>query len=206
MRQSPNYDAYAKKMRRLIEASTDLSVDARFIDMLSPRNARILDVGCGVGSAVNALRHRGHEAYGIDPTAAVLDVANDLYDSTWFRCISLEDLSADHLGKPGSFDVVLMAGNVPAFITAAGLLDAFAAIAGLLKPGGSFVIGTTAGARGGPADQDALAAGSELSLLYRFGDWHLATYRADSPWSVSVFAKAGIRSPPSGPDGIFILT
>ncbi|GAB3537850.1 hypothetical protein GCM10027403_22950 [Arthrobacter tecti] len=205
MRQSPNYDAYATKMRHLIEADADLSVDARFVDMLSPRNARILDVGCGVGSAVNALRHRGHEAYGIDPTTAVLNVANDLYDSTWFRCMSLEALPPDQLGRPGSFDVVLMAGNVPAFLTAVELRDAFAVVADLLKPGGSFVMGTTAGARGGPADQDALAAGGELSLQNRFGDWHLAPYSADSPWSVSVFAKAGVRSASAGPDGIFIL-
>ncbi len=49
-------------MRNLTTGGTDLEVDVRFMDMLSPRGARILDIGCGIGSAVKGLRRRGHEA------------------------------------------------------------------------------------------------------------------------------------------------
>ena len=94
MTHGPDYAAYAAKMRHLTASGRDLEVDARFVDMMSPRNACILDLGCGIGSAVGSLRHRGHLAYGIDPTGSILEVARELFDPSWFRAISAEGVSA----------------------------------------------------------------------------------------------------------------
>ena len=63
----PDYDSYAAKMRAQTMDGIDLEVVARFADMLCPRNSRILDIGCGIGNTVNALRRCGHDAYGVDP-------------------------------------------------------------------------------------------------------------------------------------------
>jgi len=75
----------------------------------------------------------------------------------------------------------------------------------LLEPGGLLVVGTTAGVRGGPTDQDLAASTTALSLSNRFSDWHLTPFDTDSSWSVSVYAKPGILETHAHPDGIFIL-
>ena len=208
MRRAANYDAYASKMRGLALSGTDLEVDARFVDMLAHRGSRILDIGCGIGSAVNALRQRGHDASGIDPTSAVLDVAADLFNGSWYRALSVEQMSSAILlgeGLPGHYEVVLMSGNVPSFLSNDGLQAAFREVSRLLVAGGLFVVGTTTNVRGGPSDQNEAAALATLSLVNRFSDWHLGPFTADSSWSVGVYAKPGVPETRSSPDGIFIL-
>ncbi|UWX95907.1 class I SAM-dependent methyltransferase [Arthrobacter zhaoxinii] len=205
---SADLDSYAEKMRRLVEKGMDFEVDARFVDMLAPRNSRILDIGCGIGSAVSALRRSGHQVYGIDPTRAVLDVAADIFDKGWYRQLAVEELADDRLcgeGLPGEYEVILMSGNVPAFLSDEALQDAFRRVRGLLVDGGLFVVGTTVGARGGPTAQDAAAGSAGLPLKNRFSDWHLGAFDKDSGWSVSVYAKPGALSTRTGPDGVFLL-
>ena len=194
-------------MRRLVENGTDLEVDARFINMLAPRNSRILDIGCGIGTAVSALRRSGHHAFGIDPTQAVLDAA-DLYGTEWYRQLAVEEISQKRLcseGLPERYEVILMAGNVPAFLPNEVLHGAFRTVSGLLDGGGLFVLGTTVNARGGPEAQEKAAGFAGLTLLHRFSDWHLGAFDQDSARSVSVYAKPGELHPRTGPDGIFIL-
>ena len=208
MNSNPHLVNYAAKMRQHIAGGTDLEVDARFVDMLARRGSTVLDIGCGHGSAVSGLRARGHAAYGIDPTPEVLDVAFDNFDAEWFRELGVEGLSSQkltELGIPNSYDVVLMAGNVPAFLPAGSLRHAFIQVRALLKPGGFFVVGTSSRIRGGPIDQDVAASIACLALTQRFSDWHLGRYSNDSPWSVSVFVAPGEPRRSDTPDGIFIL-
>lgn len=202
-----NMRGYAAKMREHMERGTDLEVDVRFVDMLIDRQSGILDVGSGIGNAVNGLRARGHDAYGIDPSSEVLGVAAELYDRSWFRHLSAAEISTAVLEKhdlPQSYDLVLMSGNVPAFLPA--LEDSFTRIGEILRPGGILVIGTSSHANGGPTDQDSACAAAGLCLQHRFGDWHLGEFDQDSPWSVSVFSRPGIGPKPDSPDGMFILT
>ncbi|WP_372697635.1 class I SAM-dependent methyltransferase [Arthrobacter sp. JSM 101049] len=209
MSEQRNYGRYAAKMRKHVESGTDLEVDVRFIDMLSARGARILDIGCGIGATVRGLRKRGHDAYGIDPTETVLRVARELHDPEWFRPLSATQATPEQLagsGLPPSYDVVLLSGNVPSFVPADELPAVFACIEGILVPGGLLVTGTTTGIPGGPADQDAAAEMTGLTLEHRYADWHLGAYASDSPWSVSVFAAAGTPEPINAPDGIFVLS
>lgn len=205
----PDYSSYAAKMRHLVQSGIDMEVDARFVDMICARGSHILDVGCGIGNAVGALRSRGHAAYGIDPTPAVIGVAFELYDPSWFRLIGALDIAASHLlrlGLPGSYDVILISGNVPAFLSGDELGEVFAHVATLLDPGGKLVVGTTTAVRGGPGDQDRAAASAGLMPAQRYADWHLGPFNDESPWSVSVFRAPGTQDPPTGPDGIFILS
>jgi len=208
VKSNPQLVTYAAKMRQHIAYGTDLQVDARFVDMLARRGSTVLDIGCGHGSAVSGLRARGHDAYGIDPSPEVLDVALDNFDSEWFRELGVEGLSPQRLaelGIPNSYDIVFMAGNVPAFLPDEGLRHAFIEVSTLLKPGGLFVVGTSSHARGGPVDQDVAANTACLALTQRFSDWHLGQYSGDSPWSVSVFVAPGEPTRSDTPDGIFIL-
>lgn len=205
----PDYSSYAAKMRQLVQSGIDMEVDARFVDMICARGSRILDVGCGIGNAVSALRSRGHVAYGIDPTPAVIGVALELCDPSWFRPLGALDVAPSHLarqGLPGSYDVILMSGNVPAFLSGDELGEVFGHVATLLDPGGKLVVGTTTAVRGGPGDQDRAAASAGLKPAQRFADWHLGPFTDDSPWSVSVFSAPGTPEPADRPNGIFILS
>ncbi|TFB66344.1 class I SAM-dependent methyltransferase [Cryobacterium sp. Hz9] len=195
-------------MRQHIIDGTDLEVDARFVDMLAPRGSTILDIGCGHGSAVNGLRARGHAAFGIDPTPEVLNVAFDNFDSDWYRELGVEELSPVRLAGLGildTYDMVLIAGNVAAFLSGDALRRAFVQVSALLKPGGTFVVGTSSQSRGGPQDQDDAGGATGLELMRRFSDWHLGHYSRDSAWSVSVYAAPGESPRPESPDGMFIL-
>ncbi|HCG55713.1 MULTISPECIES: class I SAM-dependent methyltransferase [Brevibacterium] len=208
MTASRDYRNYAAKMHAYASTDTDMEVDARFVDMIAARSSRILDIGCGIGNAVNGLRSRNHRAFGIDPTPEVLHVAHDLFDSTWFRSMRATDASAQALsaeGLPAKYDVILMSGNVPAFLTADELAETFNRAKDLLAPGGYLIIGTSTHARGGPADQDACASVTGLHLKHRYADWHLGQFRSECLWSVSVYSHSGSRPPADGPDGIFIL-
>ncbi|WP_307000538.1 bifunctional 2-polyprenyl-6-hydroxyphenol methylase/3-demethylubiquinol 3-O-methyltransferase UbiG [Arthrobacter sp. V1I7] len=200
-------EKYVSKMRNLAVSDVDLEVDARFVDMLIPRGARVLDLGCGIGSAVKALRQRGHEAYGIDPSEPALQVAADLFDASWYRQLRAEDASRsslEELGLPLSYECVLMAGNVPAFLTSTELQAAFHNTASILTPAGLLVTGTSTNSRGGPRDQDEAADASGLALHSRYSNWHVSPF-TDDPWCVSIYKAPGIPATSEGPDGMFIL-
>lgn len=206
---SKDYDSYAAKMRDLTLTGTDLETAARFVDMLCPRGSRILDIGCGIGNSVNALRQRGHQAFGIDPTPEVLKVAEELFDERWFSQLGAGQLDADVMqanGLPISFDAIVLAGNVPAFLPEEEFAGLFISAQHLLSDSGVLVIGTTAEAKGGTEQQDELLDGSQLQLVGRFSDWHLSAFDSLADWSVSVYAKSQKRNGFTAPDGIFVLT
>ena len=205
---SKDYDSYAAKMKNLTLAGTDLESAARFVDMLCPRGSNILDIGCGIGNAVNALRQRGHQAFGIDPTPQVLEVAGELFDDTWFRQLGAGELNSESLhecGLPTNFEAIVLSGNVPAFLLEEEFAGLLLVARNLLKESGAVVIGTTAGARGGTEQQDTLLHGSDLQLIGRFSDWHLSPYDSSADWSVSVYTKSQKRDGFDKRDGIFIL-
>lgn len=204
----PNYQSYATKMRHLVLSGTDMETEARFIDMLSERSSRILDIGCGIGTTVSALRRKGHLAYGIDPTEAVLEVAHELYEPSWYRKISATEINTETLnlaGFPQRFELILMSGNVPFFLTEPELDGLLERIKLMLVPGGQLVIGTTTAVRGGPQEQDRYAQAAGLTLKHRYANWHLEEFLTASPFSVSIFYSPGQKAPILGPDGIFVL-
>lgn len=207
MEVSSNYTSYAAKMRGLVTSGVNLEADARFIDMLVQPQARLLDIGCGIGTAVNALRHRNHQAYGIDPSQPVLDVATDLFNPSWYHQLDAKEVSRQtltELGLPVNYEGLLMAGNVPAFLTASELHTVFMTAAELLVPAGYLVTGTSTESRGGPKDQDRASRESGLTLYQRFSNWHLRPFQGD-PWCVSVYLAPGTPAAHDGPDGIFVL-
>ncbi len=208
MTQGPALHSYASKMRMLTEEGIDFEVDVRFLDMLISRSATVLDIGCGIGNAVNGLRARGHQAFGIDPTMAVLRTAEDLYEPSWFRQLGAGEITFGRLAGlalPATYDAILLAGNVPAFLTESDFARCMAQLENHLNHNGVLVIGTTAAMRGGPTDQDLAVRGTGLILTHRYADWHLGSFDQESPWSVSIFGRSSIRQFSETPDGKFIL-
>ena len=48
---------------------------AYYLDLVAEAAGPILDVGCGTGALTVEAAQRGHAVYGLDPSAAMLDVA-----------------------------------------------------------------------------------------------------------------------------------
>jgi 2-polyprenyl-6-hydroxyphenyl methylase/3-demethylubiquinone-9 3-methyltransferase len=116
-------------------------VRLRYIDLAAGLSgARALDVGCGGGILAEAMARGGARVLGIDLSQAVLDVA-ELHAlegnvAVEYRAIAAEDLA---LEQPGAFDVVTcmeMLEHVP------DPKASIAALAALVRPGGSVVVST----------------------------------------------------------------
>lgn len=96
----------------------------------------VLDLGCGTGMFTAALAARGQEALGVDPAAAMLDIARarDGGDRvTWVHA----DARFLDLGR--RFDAVVMTGHAfQTLLTRADRAAVLATIAQHLSPGGRF--------------------------------------------------------------------
>jgi 2-polyprenyl-6-hydroxyphenyl methylase/3-demethylubiquinone-9 3-methyltransferase len=116
-------------------------VRLRYIDHAAGLSgARALDVGCGGGILAEAMARGGARVLGIDLSQAVLDVAElhalESNVAVEYRAIAAEDLA---LAQPGAFDVVTcmeMLEHVP------DPKASVAALAALVRPGGSVVVST----------------------------------------------------------------
>jgi SAM-dependent methyltransferase len=99
---------------------------------------RVLDVGCGTGRHVQALREAGYDAYGADASEEMLA-----------RAVERDRLTQWRMGDPcpieGPFDAVTCLGNVwPQLVELDDVDRALSSIHDLLRPGGLLVLGLKA--------------------------------------------------------------
>ena len=79
-----------------------------------PREARILDAGCGPGELVLSLTKKGYDVWGVDISEGMIDKARDVLKSGGFRLTDrlsvgdIEDIRFDD----GFFDVVVASGVI----------------------------------------------------------------------------------------------
>ena len=173
---------YARRWDDMVAQGRDIDGEARLVDAMVPRGARILDAGCGQGRTGAYLAARGHRVTGVDLDPHLVAVARERTpDAHW----EVSDLAADGWA-PGPFDLVVSAGNVLAFVAPEDRRTVLAHLADRLVPGdlrgvdgggdtrpGRLVVGFGLD-RGWPLDafrEDAAAAG--LDLLQVFSGWEL---------------------------------
>ena len=65
-RRPPRGRATPKRFEDLIERGEDIDGEARLVDVLAPRGARILDAGSGMGRVAAALVARGHDVTAVE--------------------------------------------------------------------------------------------------------------------------------------------
>ncbi len=110
---------------------------------LAPEGTRTLDVGCATGSLVRALAARGRLAHGLDLEPAFLDVARRRAQASGLEAVWHEAgmLDAARAVGPARFGLVTCLGQtLPHLLEEAEWLDFFRQVAGILEPGGRFVI------------------------------------------------------------------
>lgn len=68
--------------KRLLQQEREAEGGLRWIDKrvsIGDRTGKVLDIGCGVGSLLNAFSKRGWDAYGIEPTPHYAELARERY-------------------------------------------------------------------------------------------------------------------------------
>lgn len=194
---------YVGRFAKMYDEGADLEGEARFADAMAPRQATILDAGCGVGRLAAGLAARGHFAIGVDKDPGLLEQARRRHPETTFVESDLLTLSAELLaahGFPGAFDIIVVAGNVMVFLAPGTERAVLQNLRGLLKPDGRLVTGFATD-RDYPLsafDLDLVAAGFRLEQ--RFATWHLDPWTEESSWATSVLRAADGRGEVPGDD------
>ncbi|WP_433607666.1 class I SAM-dependent methyltransferase [Dactylosporangium sp. CA-139114] len=173
---------YVQRFRDLAARGEDLAGEARFIDAMVPRRARILDAGSGTGRVGAFLHAAGHEVVGVDLDPELVAVAEqDHPGPSWL----VGDLAELDLPAPG-FDAVVCAGNVMAFVAPSTRVEILRRFKAHLREGGRVVVGFGAGR--GYAFEDFLAdaAAAGLSRDVLLSTWQLHPFTPESEFLVAV--------------------
>ena len=175
-------DDYQARFDRLAATGADVHGEATFVRAYEP--ASVLDAGCGTGRVSIELARHGIEVVGADADASMLDTARRLgTDVTWVQV----DLTALDLGR--TFDIVVMAGNVPLFTPPGTEALLVAGVARHVAPDGVLIAGFSLDRGYGIEDYDAHATAAGLTLAERFAAWDRTPWQAGGDYAVSVHRR-----------------
>jgi SAM-dependent methyltransferase len=183
----PGHSAwYIERFRTMAAEGADLAGEARLVDAMLHRGARVLDAGCGPGRVGAELFARGHQVVGVDVDPVLIDAATHDHPGPTWLVQDLTELDLASAGEPEPFDAVVVAGNVLAFVAAGTELAVFAHLAAHLREDGFIItgLGTDRGYAIANFDQDAASAG--LVVESRFATWDLRPWRDDASFAVTI--------------------
>ena len=185
-------DRYQERFDSLAAGGADVHGEADLVAALGPGS--VLDAGCGTGRVAAELARRGIEVVGADRDGSMLATARRRAPDVTFV---QSDLGALDLGR--TFDVVVMAGNVPLFTAPDGRAALVRGCARHLGLGGLLVAGfsTDQGYDAASYDADCSAAG--LELVERWATWDREPYGPGGAYAVSVHRVPAAAAP--GPPG-----
>jgi SAM-dependent methyltransferase len=176
-------DGYQRQFDELAASGEDVHGEATFVMRFEPHT--VLDAGCGTGRVAIELARRGVAVVGADVEPAMLAVARE-------RDPGIDWVEADltHLELGRTFDVVVMAGNVPLFTPPGTQAALVAGCAAHIGAGGVLVAGfqLDRGYSAEQYDRDAAAAG--LVLDARYSTWDGDPFQPGGVYAVSVHRRA----------------
>jgi SAM-dependent methyltransferase len=178
--------AYVQRFRDMAAAGSDLGGEARLVDALLPRGARVLDAGCGPGRVGAFLFEAGHHVVGVDVDPVLIAAAEEDHPGPRWLVGDLAELDLPARGIPGSFDGIVCAGNVMTFLAPSTRVEVLRRLRAHVTPGGRAAIGFGAG-RGYPFPaflDDARSAGWTPDLL--LATWDLRPFTDDADFLVAV--------------------
>jgi SAM-dependent methyltransferase len=191
IRENPGHSAwYIERFRSMAAAGDDLAGEARLIDAMVPRGARILDAGCGPGRVGAFLAEAGHQVVGVDIDPELIAAAEaDHPGPTWL----VDDLATLDLPSRGivePFDAIVSAGNVMTFLAPGTQGQVLERLAAHLREGGRVVVGYGTD-RGYPVDDflaDADAGGLAVDVL--LSTWDLRPYTDGDDFLVAILSTS----------------
>lgn len=181
---------YVERFRSMTRAGEDLEGEARFVDAMVPRHARILDAGCGPGRVGGALAEAGHNVVGVDVDPLLIEVAEQDHPGPCWLVGDLAELDLPTRGVMMPFDAVICVGHVMPFLAPSTRREVLRRFRAHLAPHGRAVIGFGAGRdyEFGEFAVDVAAAGFEFEL--RLSAWDLRPFTDDSPFLVALLRPA----------------
>ena len=173
---------YQRRFDELAATGKDVHGEVAFVMTLAPATA--LDAGCGTGRVARELARRGVEVVGVDANESMIATARELDPALDWR---IADLCALDLGR--TFDVVVMAGNVPLFTGEGTQAALVAGCARHVVAGGAFVAGFQLGRGYDLDDYDAHCRAAGLELADRRATWDGDPFVAGGDYAVSVHRR-----------------
>lgn len=181
---------YIERFRAMERAGDDLAGEARFVDAMAPRGARILDAGCGPGRVGGYLASAGHDVVGVDVDPALIEAAEHDHPGPRWLVGDLAELDLPARGIAEPFDVIVSAGNVMTFLAPSTRVPVLSRLRSHLKPDGRAAIGFGAGRdyEFGQFLDDATAARFTPDLL--LSSWDLRPFADESEFLVALLRPA----------------
>ena len=172
-------DAYQRRLDDVAAAGGDVHGEAAFVRSLAP--VSVLDAGCGTGRVAIELARHGIDVVGVDVDASMLATARGRAPHQRWVHADVADLD---LGR--TFEVVVMAGNVPLFSAAGTQRALVAGCARHLRPGGWLVAGFQLDGGYGTGDYDEDCREAGLVAARRWSSWERGPWPGDGRYAVSL--------------------
>jgi SAM-dependent methyltransferase len=177
-------DDYQARFDALAAQGVDVHGEVEFLLGLDPLPASVLDAGCGTGRVAIELAKRGVADTGVDVDASMLASARKRAPAIdWYE----QDLATIDLGR--TFDVVVMAGNVPLFTPPGTHAAIVAGCARHIATGGALVAGFRLGRGYSLAEYDDHCAAAGLTLAERYATWDREPFEAGGDYAVSLHRR-----------------
>lgn len=181
---------YIQRFRDMEANGHDLWGEARTVDAMAPRNARILDAGCGPGRLDGFLHELGHTVVGIDVDPGLIEAAEKDHPGPTYVVGDLAEMDLPAQGIEANFDIIVSAGNVVGFLAASTREEVLRRIAKHLAPEGRAIIGFGAGRGYEFSDFFADAERAGLKLDVALESWDLRPFTSSSQFLVAILSHA----------------
>lgn len=180
---------YIERFRAMAAAGQDLAGEARLVDAMVGRGARILDAGCGPGRVGAELHARGHRVVGVDVDPILIAAAEQDHPGPRWLVGDLTTLDLASMGEDEPFDAAVLAGNVMPFLVRGTESEALRRVGAAVGPEGFVVVGYQVGRLPLPLFDSAVAVAG-LRVEHRFATWQLGAWHEDADFAVSVLRHA----------------
>jgi SAM-dependent methyltransferase len=178
-----NGEEYQERFDALEASGVAIHGEADFVMSFTPRS--VLDAGCGAGRVARELADRGVAVVGADIEETMISAARRRRPDLDWRVADVATLDLER-----TFDLVLMAGNVPIFTPPGSHRALVAGCARHVAPGGLLVAGFQLG-RGYEVDAyDADCAAVGLTLVGRWSTWDQEPFPGAGGYAVSAHRRA----------------
>jgi 2-polyprenyl-3-methyl-5-hydroxy-6-metoxy-1,4-benzoquinol methylase len=182
---------YIDRFRKMAAQGEDLAGEARLVDAMVPRRARILDAGCGPGRLSGALHERGHTVHGVDADPVLIAAAEQDHPGPTYSVANLAELELSAIGADEPFDAVILAGNVMVFLAPGTETEVLRRMNACMRSGGFVIVGFHTDRHLSVAEFDGFVTASGMRLEHRFATWDLKAWDADADFAISVLRRIG---------------
>lgn len=177
---------YIERFRAMARDGMDLAGEARLLDAMAPRGARILDAGCGPGRVGGYLAAAGHQVVGVDVDPVLIEAAEQDHPGPCWLVGDLAELDLPARGIAEPFQLIVSAGNVMTFLAPSTRIQVLSRLRAHLAADGRAVIGFGAGREYAFTQflDDTVQAGFTRDVL--LSTWDLRPFADDSDFLVAI--------------------